>query len=162
MKVLKKSLIALIVAVFAFFVLSGFTMMPGAILAQAAECEHEFVLDSQVIPTCAHGGYNLYKCTKCNFDRMDSFNALPHDYVEEITKEPTATEMGEKTFTCSACGSSYSEEIPALGMNQNGSKLDSDASLPGWAIALIVILVVAVFGLGAGVAFFYLKSRRKQ
>lgn len=37
-----------------------------------------------------------------------------HEYVESITKEPTCTEKGEKTFTCS-CGYSYTEEIPKLG-----------------------------------------------
>ena len=37
-----------------------------------------------------------------------------HAYVEEITKEPTCTEEGEKTYTCE-CGDSYTEAIPALG-----------------------------------------------
>ena len=34
-----------------------------------------------------------------------------HRYTSEITKEPTETENGEKTFTCSVCGDSYVEEI---------------------------------------------------
>lgn len=34
-----------------------------------------------------------------------------HKYTSEITKEPTETENGEKTFTCSVCGDSYVEEI---------------------------------------------------
>lgn len=37
-----------------------------------------------------------------------------HSYTETITKQPTCTEKGLKTFTCS-CGDSYTEEIPALG-----------------------------------------------
>lgn len=37
-----------------------------------------------------------------------------HSYQEEVTKEATCTEEGEKTFTCD-CGDSYTEEIAALG-----------------------------------------------
>lgn len=34
-----------------------------------------------------------------------------HEYTEVITKEPTCTESGTKTFTCE-CGDEYTEEIP--------------------------------------------------
>ena len=47
-----------------------------------------------------------------------------HNYVTTITKEPTCTETGEKTFTCD-CGDSYTEEIPAKGHNfENGECTD--------------------------------------
>ena len=36
-----------------------------------------------------------------------------HTYTEETTKEPTCTQDGTKTFTCSLCGDSYTESIPA-------------------------------------------------
>ena len=37
-----------------------------------------------------------------------------HSYIEEITKQPTCTEEGKKTFTCD-CGDTYTEIIPAKG-----------------------------------------------
>ena len=37
-----------------------------------------------------------------------------HSYTESITKQPTCTEEGEKTFTCD-CGDTYTEIIPAKG-----------------------------------------------
>ena len=37
-----------------------------------------------------------------------------HSYTSAITKQPTCTETGTKTFTCS-CGDSYTETIPAKG-----------------------------------------------
>ena len=37
-----------------------------------------------------------------------------HNYIETVTKEPTCTEKGEKTYTCE-CGDSYTEEMNALG-----------------------------------------------
>ena len=33
----------------------------------------------------------------------------------KVTKEPTCTEMGEKTYSCSGCDATQTEEIPALG-----------------------------------------------
>lgn len=37
-----------------------------------------------------------------------------HNYTEEVTKEATCIEEGEKTFTCE-CGDTYTEEIPVTG-----------------------------------------------
>lgn len=41
-----------------------------------------------------------------------------HTYVESITKTPTCTEMGTRTFTCS-CGDFYTETLPAAGHKYN-------------------------------------------
>ena len=38
-----------------------------------------------------------------------------HSYKEEVTKKPTCTEAGVKTFTCTVCGASKTESIPATG-----------------------------------------------
>ena len=38
-----------------------------------------------------------------------------HTYEEQVTTEPTCTEPGVRTFTCSGCNDSYTEEIPATG-----------------------------------------------
>lgn len=43
-----------------------------------------------------------------------------HAYTMTVTKEPTATEKGERLYTCSICGSTYTEEMDPL-----------DPSLPG-------------------------------
>lgn len=37
--------------------------------------------------------------------------ACEHDYVSEITKQPTCAEEGETTYTCTLCGESYTEPI---------------------------------------------------
>lgn len=34
-----------------------------------------------------------------------------HDYVSEITKEANCSEEGERTYTCSKCGDTYTEKI---------------------------------------------------
>lgn len=56
--------------------------------------------------------------------RLETHVTHKHNYVATVTKEPTCTETGEKTFTCD-CGDSYTEEIPAKGHNfENGECTD--------------------------------------
>lgn len=43
-----------------------------------------------------------------------NFNTHTHSYSSVVTKQPTCTSTGVRTFTCS-CGSSYTESIPATG-----------------------------------------------
>ena len=38
-----------------------------------------------------------------------------HSYMESITKQPTCTSTGIKTYTCSVCGDSYEETLNATG-----------------------------------------------
>lgn len=38
-----------------------------------------------------------------------------HTYVSSVTKQPTCTEPGTRKYTCSVCGSSYTENISATG-----------------------------------------------
>lgn len=41
-------------------------------------------------------------------------DACSHKYEAAVTKAATCTEAGETTYTCSACGDSYTEQINAL------------------------------------------------
>ena len=43
-----------------------------------------------------------------------------------VTKETTATQKGEKTYTCTVCKETKTEEIPALGAPKVGTKKASD------------------------------------
>ena len=50
-----------------------------------------------------------------------------HNYVGEVTKEATCEEDGVMTYTCSKCGDSYTEVIPAHGHDYSaGYKYDED------------------------------------
>ena len=49
-----------------------------------------------------------------------------HSYDEgKVTKEPTCTEPGEKTYTCE-CGATKTEEIPALGHDYDEGKVTKE------------------------------------
>ena len=50
---------------------------------------------------------HIHECMECDYKSV-----LPHDYVREVTKEPTEAEVGEATHTCSLCSHSYTEELP--------------------------------------------------
>ena len=114
---------------------------------------HTFV-DTVINPTCTSGGYTLHKC-ECGEEYKDNFtDALSHNYingkcslcgasdpnyvepVEECThdyawtiiKNPTCTEKGEKTATCTLCFATKTEEINATGHKFTNYVSDGNAT----------------------------------
>ena len=67
-------------------------------------------------PTCTEKGYTTHTCA-CGDSYMDTYvDALGHAWDNgKVTKEPTETETGVKTFTCTRCGETKTETIPATG-----------------------------------------------
>ena len=67
--------------------------------------------------TCTQTGYtgDTY-CTDCNklLGMGKELAALGHDYKATVTKQPTTTEEGIRTYTCTRCNSSYTESIAKL------------------------------------------------
>ena len=82
------------------------------------ECDHTHTeIRNQREATCTQTGYagDTY-CTDC--DKLMSTGkelaALGHDYKATVTKQPTTTEEGVRTYTCTRCSSSYTESIAKL------------------------------------------------
>lgn len=76
-----------------------------------AECAHTWTEATCTTPKT---------CTKCH---QTEGNALGHEYGEFVeTKAPTCTVAGEKTKTCSRCGATESESIPATGEHKYAAK----------------------------------------
>lgn len=82
------------------------------------ECDHTHTeIRNQREATCTQTGYagDTY-CTDC--DKLMSTGkelaALGHDYKATVTKQPTTTEEGVRTYTCTRCGHSYTESIAKL------------------------------------------------
>ena len=67
--------------------------------------------------TCTQTGYtgDTY-CMDCNklLGTGKEQAALGHDYKATVTKQPTTTEEGVRTYTCTRCNSSYTESIAKL------------------------------------------------
>ena len=67
-----------------------------------------------------------YIVPKTTTSSGSSSGGYSHSYTSTVTKEPTCTEKGEKTFTCTRDGSTYTEEIPALGHALGGWVKDNN------------------------------------
>lgn len=62
----------------------------------------------------------------------DSGKDCKHSYTDEIVTEATCTDPGQMRRTCSKCGESVLEEIPALGHDWNATETVPDSyALPG-------------------------------
>ena len=72
--------------------------------------------DIVTAPTCTAKGYTTHTCA-CGDSYVDTYtDALGHAWDNgKVTKEPTETETGVKTFACTRCGETRTETIPATG-----------------------------------------------
>ena len=88
--------------------------------------------DVVTAPTCTAKGYTTHTCA-CGDSYVDTYtDALGHAWDNgKVTKEPTETETGVKTFTCTRCGETKTETIPATGV-MDVTKMFTDVS-HSWA-----------------------------
>ena len=72
--------------------------------------------DIVTAPTCTAKGYTTHTCA-CGDSYVDTYtDALGHAWDSgKVTKEPTATETGIRTYTCTRCSETKTETIPATG-----------------------------------------------
>ena len=88
-----------------------------------SECDHIHTeIRNQREATCTQTGYtgDTY-CTDCDklLGTGKELAALGHDYKATVTKQPTTTEEGIRTYTCTRCSSSYTESIAKLPEEQH-------------------------------------------
>jgi len=76
----------------------------------------------QTAPTCTTEGLRYRVCTRQPDDPHYEYETIPalsptlsHSYEETSRTEATCTGAGSVTWTCSVCGDTYTEELPALG-----------------------------------------------
>ena len=83
---------------------------------RATAHEHSYK-DVVTAPTCTEKGYTTHTCA-CGDSYVDTYtDALGHAWDNgKVTKESTETETGVKTFTCTRCGETKTEVIPATGV----------------------------------------------
>ena len=86
--------------------------------------------DVVTAPTCTEKGYTTHTCA-CGDSYVDTYtDALGHAWDNgKVTKEPTETETGIKTYTCTRCSATKTELIPAVGCPTAGF---TDAPSQGW------------------------------
>ena len=89
--------------------------------------------DVVTAPTCTTKGYTTHTCA-CGDSYVDTYvDALGHAWDNgKVTKEPTETETGVKTFACTRCGETKTETIPATGSDVDVTEMFSDVT-KNWA-----------------------------
>ena len=97
-----------------------------------AKTEHDYE-DTVVKPTCTERGYTEHICKVCADSYKDDYiPALVHDHISQITKQMTCETDGEKTFTCTRCGDTYTEAIPATGHNDAVTVVEPTCTADGY------------------------------
>ena len=89
--------------------------------------------DIVTAPTCTAKGYTTHTCA-CGDSYVDTYtDALGHAWDNgKVTKEPTETETGVKTFACTRCGETRTETIPATGSDVDVTQMFTDVT-KNWA-----------------------------
>ena len=79
--------------------------------------EHDWQLTKHVAAACETGGYDLYTCSGCGAtEKRNLTDAAGHKWDGgTVTTAPTASTPGVRTFTCTVCGQTREEIIPATG-----------------------------------------------
>ncbi|MFR1402229.1 MAG: S-layer homology domain-containing protein [Oscillospiraceae bacterium] len=103
----------------------------GSVLVSAAPHMHDYAV-TVTVPTCTAKGYTTHTCA-CGDSYVDAYtDALGHAWDSgKVTKPATETEDGVKTFTCTRCGETKTETIPATGV-MDVTKMFTDVS-HSWA-----------------------------
>ena len=97
-----------------------------------AKKEHDYE-DTVVKPTCTERGYTEHICKVCADSYKDDYTpALGHDHISQITKQVACETDGEKTFTCTRCGDTYTEAIPATGHNDIVTVVEPTCTADGY------------------------------
>ena len=78
---------------------------------------HTFVFTKNIAPSCTEAGYDLYTCRDCGAtEQRNAKPALGHKWDSgTVTTEPTEKDPGTMTYTCTVCGQTKTEVIPATG-----------------------------------------------
>lgn len=84
---------------------------------ETPELDKTYHIKEVVAPTCTSEGYTIYECNEVpDLTYKGEYTAkLPHSWDGGVvTKAATIYEKGVKTFTCTVCGETRTEDIPVL------------------------------------------------
>ena len=117
--------------------------------------KHKMVKTAKKLPTCTEDGNIMYyTCSECGWvftdyagnneiDPLDTvLPAIDHKWDEGVvTKEPTATEDGVKTYSCTVCGETKTEAIPKLAPSNgdDGTPFGKGASVEAAEAAILAL-----------------------
>ena len=95
--------------------------------------EHNYVRQERPA-TCTQDGYVKYVCACGSSYDETVYPALGHDWDSgTVTKEPTATETGIRTYACTRCNETKTESIPVVSVDvtQMFTDVEKNWAYPG-------------------------------
>lgn len=103
---------------------STHTHTPVLLPGKAATCTESGLMDGMI-------------CSECQkiLETQRTINPLGHDWDEgTVTKEPTATEKGERTYACSRCTATKTEDIDCIAPEADPGYSFANVSFDGTAV----------------------------
>lgn len=120
---------------------------------EPTEHVHVYTEDVMRAATCGEEGEKTYTCSECgetytevlvatgehsyendcdkSCDVCGKTRSVSHTYTSKTTKKATCGEEGEKTYFCSVCGDSYTEDISATGKHSYDNACDGSCNVCG-------------------------------
>ena len=104
------------------------------VLSATGHIEGEATKENEVAATCTTGGSyeSVVYCATCGAElsrETVTVEALGHDWDDGVvTKAATCTEAGVMNYTCTRCGDSYTEEIPATGHTEAEAVVENEVA----------------------------------
>lgn len=93
------------------------------VIFEGSKKEHTIVIDAAITPTCTEVGKTEGShCLICGevIKKQEEIPATEHAWDNGVvTKEPTTSNEGEKTYTCTVCKTTKSDVIPKLTEDTN-------------------------------------------
>jgi len=80
-----------------------------------SNCDHSFVLNKIVDPTCTQEGYRLLSCEHCRVKcKTDLVSVIPHDLTLTSESASSCFETGVENYACENCSFTETRIIPPI------------------------------------------------
>lgn len=78
----------------------------------ATMCDHDWIIDEEVIPTCTIDGNRISHCSVCDKTKTEKIKKLGHDLMLTERVDSTIQAEGRELYICSRCGYQDSKSLP--------------------------------------------------
>ena len=118
------------------FVVSIIAFVVFLVVGGINECEHNWVFEETIAPTCEAYGYDLYKCDLCGAsEKRNKESALGHSF------EGTKNEDGEVYSVCSRCGKKVVSKKSKKSETEDSEPVFTSEGKAGFTLLLIIIAI---------------------
>ena len=76
-----------------------------------AKCEHSFVEETVIAPSCEEVGYSIFTCSVCRYSYEKETAATGHFYEVAEVISPECDKEGYSIYVCRVCTSSYEGDV---------------------------------------------------